>query len=151
MGPVYHRRPGVEYVPLDAREAMYSAAQKKVVRNIPFNILEEMTEQTLVKVVQEVKRRRPGVLRIRLGELWLSPSCNTFCKMGQINKEHQFRDAEDPLRKPIEGTEKGELAKEVDDLINEALVLITTLVCMKGRQRWEGKMQVVGGVGWSWI
>ena len=28
MGPVYRRRPGVEYVPLDAMEDVYSAAQR---------------------------------------------------------------------------------------------------------------------------
>ena len=38
------------------------------------------------------------------------------------------------------------MAKEADKLINETLVLIATLVCMKDRQRWEGKMQVVEGV-----
>ena len=94
-----------------------------------------------------MKRRRPGVLRIRLGELRLSPPCNTFCKMDAINKEHKCRDSGDPMRKPIEGTEKGELVKEADDMIRDALVLIMTLVCMKDRQRWEGKMQVVEGVG----
>ena len=45
---------------------------------------------------------------MRLGEVWLSPPCNTFFKLGVINKEHQFRDKEDPLRKPIQGTKKGE-------------------------------------------
>ena len=58
------------------------------VKNIPFDIMEETVMQILVKVVQEVKSRRPGVQRIRLGELWASPSCNTFCKLGPINKEH---------------------------------------------------------------
>ena len=71
-----------------------------------------------------MKKRRPGVKRIRLGEVWLNPPCNTFCKMDAINKEHQCRDSGDPLRKPIEGTEKGDLGKEVDDLMREALVLI---------------------------
>ena len=72
------------------------------------------------------------MLGIRLGELWRRPSCNTFCKLGPINKEHQVMDAEDLLRKPIEGTEKGDLAKEADELINGTLVLIATLICMKG-------------------
>ena len=65
-------------------------------RNVPFDILQESVEQILVKVVLEVKR-------IRFGEVWASPSCNTFCKLGLINKEHQFRDAGEPLRMPIEG------------------------------------------------
>ena len=68
----------MEYVPLDARQVVYSAAQKNWVRKIPFDIMEETVMQILVKVVQEVKRRRPGVMRIRLGELWASQSCNTF-------------------------------------------------------------------------
>ena len=131
----------MEYVPLGAREVVYSPAQKKFVRNMPFGIMEETVLQivAMVKVVQEVKRRRHGVQMIRLGELWLSPSCNTFCKTGPINKEHQFRDAEGPLRKPIEGTEKGDLAKEADALISETLVLIVTLTCMKDMQLREGR------------
>ena len=51
-------------------------------RNILFNIMEDTVEQTLVIVVMELKRRR-------LGEVWLSPPCNTFCKMDSINREHK--------------------------------------------------------------
>ena len=127
-------------------EDVYSATQKDWVRNIQFDIMEETVMQIVAKVVREVKRRRPGVQRIRLGELWASPSCNTFCKLGPINKEHQFRDAEDPLQRSIEGTEKGDLAKEVDKLVNKTLLLIVTLACMNARQGWEEKMQVVEGV-----
>ena len=61
--------------------------------------------------------------RIKLGEVWLSVPCNTFCKMGYINGEHQFRDKADPQRKPIQGTEKGEKAEEADALVKKALQL----------------------------
>ena len=91
-------------------------------------------EEVLIKVVLEVKQRCLGVQRIRLGEVWASPSCNTFCKLGAINGENQFRDATDPLRRPIEGTEKGDLAKEADEMVKKTLMLIVTLACMKDRQ-----------------
>ena len=61
-------------------------------RNIPFNIMEGTAEQTLVIVVRELKRRMPGVKRMRPGapvQVWLSPPCNTFCKMDSINGEHK--------------------------------------------------------------
>ena len=58
---------------------------------------------------------------MKLGEVWLSVPCNTFCKMGVINKEHQFRDKGDPQRKPIQGTKKGEQAEEADALVQKAL------------------------------
>ena len=48
--------------------------------------------------------------RVRLGELWASPCCATFYKLEPINKEHQFWDAADPLRKPKKGTKKGQEA-----------------------------------------
>ena len=140
MGPVYRPRTGVEYIPLDERVEVYSAAQQKTVRNIPFNIMEETAEQTLVIVVRELKRRRPGVKMMRLGEVWLSPPCNTFCKMDSINKEHQCKDSGDPLRKPIEGMEKGDLAKEADELMREALMVIAFLACMKDKPLRTGEM-----------
>ena len=91
MGPVYRQRTGVEYIPLDKKEELYSAAQRKTVRNIPFNIMKDTAEQTLAIVVMELKRRRPGVKRMRLGlgEGWFSPTCNTFCKMDSINGENK--------------------------------------------------------------
>ena len=67
--------------------------------------------------------------RIRLGELWLNPPCNTFCKIDSINKQHKCRHG--PRRKPIEGTEKGDRAKEADKLMAKTLVLITVLARMK--------------------
>ena len=132
---------GVEYVPLDANEEVYSAAQQKnlIVRNIPFDILKDTAEQILGIVVLEVRRRRPGVKRIRLGEVWLSPPCNTFCKMDSINKEHKCRHG--PRREPIEGT-----AKEADKLMAKTLALIAVLVRMKARQMSSGEMWMVEGV-----
>ena len=74
-------------------------------------------------------------------------------KLGSINKEHQFRDAGDPLRKSIllEGTEKGELAKEADELVQRTVLLELTvctasLACMKDRQGWAVEMKEVEGV-----
>ena len=101
MGPVYRHRKGVAYIPLDGTETVYSAAQQKMVKSVPFDIMQETPAQTMAIVVRELKRRRRGVKRMRLGEVWLSPPCNTYCKLGPINKEHQFRDAKNPLRKPI--------------------------------------------------
>ena len=62
-------------------------------RNIPFDIQTESVEEILIKVVLEVKWRYPGVQRTRLGEVWASPCCKTFCKLGVINKEYQFSSA----------------------------------------------------------
>ena len=64
MGPVYRRRTGVVYIPLDGKEEVYSAAQQKTVRNIPFYIMQETAEQTMATaiVVRELKRRRRGVI-----------------------------------------------------------------------------------------
>ena len=95
------------YIPLDGKEAVFSAAQQKMVKNVPFDIMQETPAQTMAIVVRDLERRRRGVKRMRLGEVWLSPPCNTYsyCKLGPINGEHQFRDAGGPLRKPIkEGT-----------------------------------------------
>ena len=88
------------------------------VKNIPYDIMKTSPEETMAVIVRETKRlkRRP-VKRIKLGEVWLSVPCNTYCKMGYINGEHQFRDKEDPQRKPIQGTEKGEQAEEADALV----------------------------------
>ena len=117
IGPVYHRRKGVAYIPLDGKEEVYSAAQQKTVKNVPFDIMKETPTQTVAIVVRELKRRRPGVKRMRLGEVWVSSPCFAYCKLGPINGEHQYRHAEDPLRKPIKGTEKGEQAEEADELV----------------------------------
>ena len=79
MGPVlvYRRRS------LDAREHIYSAAQEAWVQNVPFEILQEMVEQILVSeggVGSEVKRRPPGVRRIRFGEVCQGqPELQYFC------------------------------------------------------------------------
>ena len=57
---MYRQRLEVEYLPLDARVDVYSAAQRDWVKNIPFNIMEETVctvMQILVKVVLKVKRR----------------------------------------------------------------------------------------------
>ena len=83
---------------------------------------------------------------MRLREVWLSPPCNTYCKLGVINKEHPFRDKKDPLRKPIKGTKKGEQAEEVDALVQKALQLIEFLARKKAGQLRTGKMMVVDGV-----
>ena len=45
----------MEYVLLDARVDVYSAAEREWVKNIPFDIMEETVMQILVKVVLEVK------------------------------------------------------------------------------------------------
>ena len=66
--------------------------------------------------------------------------------MGPINKEHQFRDAKNPLRKPIKGTEKGQQANEADALVRKALKLIEFLASKKAEQLRTGEMMVVVGV-----
>ena len=64
-------------------------------------------EETMVVVVKETQKikKRTKVERIRLEEVWLSVPCKTYCKMGYINGEHQYRVKGDPQRKPIPGTE----------------------------------------------
>ena len=98
-------------------------------------------------VVRELKRRRRGVKRMRLGEVWLSPPCFTYCKLGPINGEHQYRNAEDPLRKPIKGTEEGKQAEEADDLVRQALQLIEFLASKKAEQLRTGEMMMVAMEG----
>ena len=88
MGPVYHHRKGVMYIPLDGKEEIYSAAQQKTVENVQFDIMKEPPEQTMAIVVREMKRRKRGVERMRLGEVWCSPPCFTYCKLGPINRNH---------------------------------------------------------------
>ena len=146
MGPVYCQRKAVAYIPLDGNEAVFSAAQQKMVKNVPFDIMQKIPAQTMALVVRELKRRRRGVKRMRLGEVWLSPPCNTYCKLGPINGEHQFRDAGDPPRKPIKGTEKGQQAEEADDLVRQALQLIEFLASKTAEQLRTGEMMVVEGV-----
>ena len=109
MGPVHRSRKGVMYITLDEKEAVFSAARQTKVKNIQYDIMESSPEETMGIVVKEMKRRkRRAVRRMRLGEVWLSPPCNTFFKLGVINKEHQFRDKQDPLREQVEndGVEK---------------------------------------------
>ena len=93
---------------------MFSAAQQKTVQNTRYNIMETSPEETMVVIVQETKRLKPKtkVERIKLEEVWISVPCNTYCKMGYINGEHQFRDKADPGRGPIQGTAKGKQAEE---------------------------------------
>ena len=78
MGPVYRQRKGVAYIPLDGKEAVFSAAQQKMVKNVPFGIMQETPAQTMAIVVRDLERRRQGVKRMRLGEVWLSLPCNTY-------------------------------------------------------------------------
>ena len=68
-------------------------------------------------IVRETTRQKPRtvVKRIKLGEVWISVPCNTYCKMDYINGEHQFRDKTDPGRRPMKGTEKGKQAEEADN------------------------------------
>ena len=84
-------------------------------------------------------------MRMRLGEMWLSVPCGTFCKLGVINGEHQFRDKGDPQRKPIQGTEKGEKAEEDDALMQKALQLVEFLARKKAEQLQTGEMMEVEG------
>ena len=66
--------------------------------------------------------------------------------MGYINGEHQFRVKGDPQRKPIQGTEKGKQAEEVDALAKKALMIIEYLSMKKAEQLETGVMMVVEGV-----
>lgn len=90
----------------------------------------------MVVIVRETQKlkKRTKVERIKLEEVWLSVPCNTYCKMGYINGEHQFRVKEDPQRKPIQGTEKGKQAEEADALAKKALLIIEYLSRKKAEQ-----------------
>ena len=55
--------------------------------------------------------------------------------MDSINGENKSRDSGDPMRTSIEDTEKGERAKEADELMREALLLITFLARMKDERK----------------
>ena len=134
------------YIPLDKKEEMYSSAQQKTVKNVQFDVMKETPAQTMAIVARELKRRRRGVQRMRLGEVWLSPPCFTYSKLGPIHGEHQSRDAEGPLRKPIKGMEKGKQAEEADDLVRRALQLIEFLASKKAEQLRTGEIMVVEGV-----
>ena len=105
-------------------------------------------EETMVVIVLETKRQKPKTVveRIKLGEVWISVPCNTYCKMSYINGEHQFRDKTDPGRRPIRGTEKGKQAEEADKLVQKALLLIEYLAVQKAEQLATGVMMVVEGV-----
>ena len=50
-----------------------------------------------------------------------------------------LRDAEGPLRRPIQGTEKGQLAKEVGELVQRTLLFIVAMACMKDRRGGKGR------------
>jgi hypothetical protein len=101
----------------------------------------------IVKATLALKRRtKTEVPRIKLEEVWISVPCNTYCKMGYINGEHQFRDKTDPGRRPIQGTEKGKQAEEADKLVQKALLLIGYLARQKRTQLDTGVMMVVKGV-----
>lgn len=41
MGQVYYHRKGVMYITLDGKEAIYSAAQQKTVKNVKYDIITE--------------------------------------------------------------------------------------------------------------
>ena len=98
------------YIPLDIREDVYSAVHQKWVKNLAFDIMKETPQQILAKIVLHCKQQCPGLTRLKLGELWGSPCCTTFSKMGVINGAHQYRQAKDPLRRPMQGTRHGKLA-----------------------------------------
>ena len=55
MGQVYRHRKGVTYIPLDGKGAVYSAAQRKMVKNVQFDIMKETPGQTMAIVVGELK------------------------------------------------------------------------------------------------
>ena len=149
MKPVYmHRKPKPAYVALDEKVPIYSAALQKTVKNTHYDIMKTSPEETMAVIVQETKRQKPRtvVQRIKLGEVWISVPCNTYCKMGYINGEHQFRDKADPRRRPMKGTEKGKQAEEADRLVQKALLLIEYLAEQKAEQLATGVMMVVEGV-----
>ena len=98
----------------------------------------------IVRETQKLKRKQ--VKRIKLEEVWLSVPCESYCKMDYINGEHRFRVKEDPLRKPIQGTEKGKQAEEADALVKKALMIIEYLARKKAEQLKTGVMMVVEGV-----
>ena len=148
MKPVYRRRKKHAYVALDDRVEIFSAAQQKTVKNTRYDIMETSPEDTVVVIVKETQRLKPRtkVKRIKLEEVWLSVPCNTYCKMGYINGEHQFRVKGDPQRKPIPGTEKGQQVEEADALAKKALMIIEYLLRKKAEQLETGVMMVVEGV-----
>ena len=90
--PVYRSRKNAAYIPLDKKEEVFSAALQQAVKNTPYDIMQTSPEETMAVIVRETQRlkRRP-MKRITLGEVWLSVPCNTYCKMGYINGEHQYR------------------------------------------------------------
>ena len=149
MKPVYmHRKPRPAYVALDEKVKIYSAALQKTVWNTHYDIMKTSPEETMVVIVLETKRQKPKTVveRIKLGEVWISVPCNTYCKMSYINGEHQFRDKTDPGRRPMKGTEKGKQAEEADKLVKKALLLIEYLAERKAEQLATGVMMVVEGV-----
>ena len=60
MGQVYRHRKGVTYIPLDGKGAVYSAAQRKMVKNVQFDIMKETPAQTMAIVVSGMKQRKRG-------------------------------------------------------------------------------------------
>ena len=77
------------YIPLDIRENVYSAVHQKWVQNLAFGIMKETPQQILAKIALYCKLQCPGLARLKLGEVWGSPCCTTFSKMGVINGVHQ--------------------------------------------------------------
>ena len=148
MGPVYRHRKKHAYLPLDNEEEVFSAAQQMTVKNIRYDIMKTSPEETMIVIVRETQKlkKRTKVKRIKLDEVWLSMPCNTYCKMGYINREHQFRVKEDPLRKPNQGTKNGKQAEEVDALAKKALLIIECLARKKAEQLETGVMMVVDEV-----
>jgi hypothetical protein len=143
-----HRRPKPAYVALDEKVPIFSAALQKTVQNTYYDIMKNSPEETMAVIVLETRRQKPRtvVRRIKLGEVWVSVPCNTYCKMGYINGEHQFRDRTDPGRRPMKGTEKGKQAEEADKLVQKVLLLIEYLAERKAEQLKTGVMMVVEGV-----
>ena len=109
---------GWGYVPLDAREYVYSAVKDCVVQNVVVDVYQHTTSSLRIFIEQQLLRQFPRVRRIKWMVFWASEDCSTFSKMDQINKRRGtvYRDAAHPHRPPLnqETSSYGAKAAEAD-------------------------------------
>ena len=139
---------GWGYVPLDAREYVYSAVKDCVVQNVVVDVSQHTPSSLRDLIERQLLKQFPGVQRIKWMVCWASEDCSTFSKMDQINTRRSmaYRDSTHPGRPPLnpETSSYGAKAAEADARVKNTVELLLELHRSRGLKTLrEGARRVI--------
>jgi hypothetical protein len=139
---------GWGYVPLDAREYVYSAVKDCVVRNVVVDVSKHTPASLRDLIERQLLAQFPRALRIKWMVCWASEDCSTFSKMDQINTRRgtAYRDSTHPSRPPLnpETSSYGAKAVAADARVKNTVEMLLELHRSRGLKTLrEGSRRVI--------